>query len=36
MARDVIERELTGTQAGRLRFDIAAVGDDADIRRLLR
>jgi len=36
MARDVIERELTGTQAGRLRFDIAADGDDADIRRLLR
>lgn len=36
MARDVIERELTGTQAGRLRFDIAAEGDDADIRRLLR
>lgn len=36
MARDVIERELTGTQSGRLRFDIAAVGDDADIRRLLR
>jgi hypothetical protein len=36
MARDVIERELTGTQAGRLRFDIAAVGDDAEIRRLLR
>ena len=35
MARDVIERELTGTQAGRLRFDIAAVGDDAEIRRLL-
>lgn len=36
MARDIIKRELTGTQAGRLRFDIAAVGDDADIRRLLR
>jgi hypothetical protein len=36
MARDVIERELTGTQAGRLGFDIAARGDDADIRRLLR
>lgn len=36
MARDVIERELTGNQSGRLRFDIAAVGDDADIRRLLR
>lgn len=36
MAREVIDRELTRTQAGRIRFDLAAVGDDADIRRLLR
>jgi len=36
MARDVIERELTGTQPGPLRFAVADVGEEADIRRLLR
>jgi hypothetical protein len=36
MARDVIERELTDTQTGRIRFAVATEDDDADIRRLLR
>jgi hypothetical protein len=36
MARDVIERELTGTRSGRIGFAVARADDDADIRRLLR
>ncbi|HSY19923.1 MAG TPA: hypothetical protein VK815_16385 [Candidatus Acidoferrales bacterium] len=36
MARDVIERELTGTRPGRIAFALAGEGDDADIRRLLQ
>jgi hypothetical protein len=36
MARDVIERELTGTRAGHLRCAVAPADDNADIRRLLR
>jgi hypothetical protein len=36
MARDVVERELTGSQAGHLCFAVATGSDDADIRRLLR
>jgi hypothetical protein len=36
MARDVIERELTGTRPGRTAFALAGEDDDADIRRLLR
>src|SRR5262245_23014681 len=36
MARAVLERKLTATASGRLKFDIAGPADGGEIRRLLR
>lgn len=36
MARAVLDRQLTVTRAGRVRFELATESDDAGIRRLLR
>jgi len=36
MAGNVIERQLTRTRTGRIRYTVATPNDDAEIRRLLR